>query len=158
MTLPPDLIDMLSAFAGADLRYLVVGGHAVSLHARPRTTKDLDVWLEPERDNIENACAALTHFGVPGHLVQTLRDAHASEIVWIGRAPTRVDFLQTLPGLSFPEAWERRVTVDIQGTPIYFLGCEDLLINKRKVGRAQDLRDVKAIEKAMARAKGRKRS
>lgn len=41
----------------AGLRYLVIGGHAVSLHARPRTTKDIDLWLEPERENIARACA-----------------------------------------------------------------------------------------------------
>jgi hypothetical protein len=36
-------LSMLSAFAYAGVRYLVIGGHAVSLHARPRTTKDLDL-------------------------------------------------------------------------------------------------------------------
>jgi hypothetical protein len=46
MSLPPDLVEMLSAFEGAGVRYLVIGGHAVSLHARPRSTKDLDLWLD----------------------------------------------------------------------------------------------------------------
>jgi hypothetical protein len=35
MSLPPDLAAMLSVFADADVHYRVVGGHAVSLHARP---------------------------------------------------------------------------------------------------------------------------
>jgi hypothetical protein len=30
---------MLAAFAAADVRYLIIGGHAVGVHARPRTTK-----------------------------------------------------------------------------------------------------------------------
>ena len=42
MSLPPDLVEVLSAFADSNVRYLVIGGHAVSLHARPRTTKDRD--------------------------------------------------------------------------------------------------------------------
>ena len=41
MNLPPDLVEVLSAFADAKVRYLVIGGHAVSLHARPRSTKGL---------------------------------------------------------------------------------------------------------------------
>lgn len=49
---PPDLVEMLSAFAAHRVRYFVVGGHAVSRHTRPRTTKDLDVWLDPARKNI----------------------------------------------------------------------------------------------------------
>jgi hypothetical protein len=52
MSLPPDLVEMLSAFAAHRVRYLVVGGHAVSRHTRSRTTKDLDVWLDPARKNI----------------------------------------------------------------------------------------------------------
>lgn len=49
----PDLVEMLSAFADAGVQYLVIGGPAVSLHARPRSTKDLDVWLDAAPDNIE---------------------------------------------------------------------------------------------------------
>jgi hypothetical protein len=75
MSLPPDLVEMLSVFAECEVRYLVIGGHAVSLHARPRTTKDLDVWLDASRENIERACAALARFGRP----QDLRDARAIE-------------------------------------------------------------------------------
>ncbi len=47
MNLPHDLVEMLAAFADAEVRYLIGGGHAVSLHARPRTTKDIDLWLDP---------------------------------------------------------------------------------------------------------------
>jgi len=56
---------MWAAFADAEVRYLVIGGHAVSLHAHPRTTKDIDVWLDPERANVARACAALRSFGIP---------------------------------------------------------------------------------------------
>jgi hypothetical protein len=57
MNLPPDLLAMLAAFADAGVRYRVIGGHAVSLHARPQTTKDIDLWLGPERENFACACA-----------------------------------------------------------------------------------------------------
>jgi hypothetical protein len=36
MSLPRDLVEMLSAFGANEVRYLVIGGHAVSLHAKPR--------------------------------------------------------------------------------------------------------------------------
>ena len=47
MQLPPDLAAMLSAFEKFEVRYLVIG-----LHARPRSTKDLDLWLDAARTNI----------------------------------------------------------------------------------------------------------
>jgi hypothetical protein len=148
MSLPPDLVEMLSAFAGAKVRYLIVGGHAVSLHARPRTTKDLDVWLDGEPENIARACAALRRFGVPEEIVEDLRTARPDEIVWMGRVPARVDFLQKVPGLSFETAWKRRVTTTLSGVAMQFLGRDDLIANKRLVGRPRDRMDVRALERA----------
>jgi Nucleotidyl transferase of unknown function (DUF2204) len=148
MILPPDLVEMLSAFGAAGVRYLVIGGHAVSLHARPRTTKDLDLWLDAAPHNIARACAALQRFGVPADIVGSLRTARPDEIVWMGRVPARVDFLQTVPGLDFETSWARRVTVDVDGVAVPFVGREDLLTNKRAVGRPQDRRDVRALERA----------
>ena len=43
MDLSPDLTDMLTEFESSGAEYLVVGGWAVSTHARPRYTKDLDL-------------------------------------------------------------------------------------------------------------------
>jgi len=141
---------MLSAFASCGVRYLVVGGHAVSLHARPRTTKDLDIWLDAARENVARACSALTGFGVPEDLVQELRTARPDEIVWMGRVPSRIDFLQQVPGLDFDRAWERRVTADVGGVPVHFIGRDDLIANKRLVGRPRDRNDVRALERAAA--------
>lgn len=148
MNLPPDLVEVLSAFAAAGVRYLVIGGHAVSLHARPRSTKDLDLWLAPSPGNVDRACAALLRFGVPPDLVAELRAARPDEIVWLGRIPARVDLLQTVLGLEFESCWQRRVTAEIAGVQVHFLGREDLVVNKRAVGRPQDLRDVRALERA----------
>jgi hypothetical protein len=153
MSLPPDLVAMLSAFADAGVRYLVVGGHAVGLHARPRSTKDLDVWLDATPENIRRACAGLTRFGVPDELVSQLRGARADEIVWLGRVPARVDLLQTLPGVDFESCWKRRVVADIGGVRATFIGRKDLIANKQAVARPQDRRDVRALERAGARSR-----
>jgi hypothetical protein len=152
MSLPRDLVEMLLAFGANEVRYLVIGGHAVSLHAKPRTTKDLDLLLDSDPGNIARACAALLCFGVPEILVQQLRTAAPDDIVWMGRAPARVDFLQSVPGFTFAEAWPRRRDVNVEGFIVHFVGRDDLLANKRAVGRPQDLRDVRAIEREATRA------
>ncbi|HEY1695520.1 MAG TPA: DUF6036 family nucleotidyltransferase [Polyangiaceae bacterium] len=156
MSFPPDLVAMLSAFADAGVRYLVVGGHAVGLHARPRSTKDLDVWLDAAPENIRNACAALARFGVQRELISELRRARADEIVWLGRVPARVDFLQALPGVDFETCWKRRVVALVGGVRATFIGREDLIANKTAVGRPQDRRDVRALERAGALSRGAK--
>lgn len=73
MNPPRALVEMLSAFADAGVQYLMISGRAVSLHARPRTTKDLDLWLDADPENIGRACAALLRFGVPDEIVASLR-------------------------------------------------------------------------------------
>jgi hypothetical protein len=40
-----DFKELLSAFHAGGVRYLIVGGYAVSFHAQPRATKDLDILL-----------------------------------------------------------------------------------------------------------------
>jgi hypothetical protein len=45
------------------VKYLVVSGYAVSLHAQPRATKDLDILIKPDRDNAAALFRALTKFG-----------------------------------------------------------------------------------------------
>jgi hypothetical protein len=39
----PDFVAMLSALSEAGADYVVVGAHALAVHARPRSTSDLDV-------------------------------------------------------------------------------------------------------------------
>lgn len=65
MALYPDFKDLLSAFATEKVRYLLVGGYAVSFHSRPRFTKDIDLWIATDVENIGRACAALALFGAP---------------------------------------------------------------------------------------------
>jgi hypothetical protein len=150
MDLPRDLIDLFSAFGAAGVRYLLVGGHAVSAHGRPRSTKDVDLWLGPERADVERACAALAEFGVPREIIDALRNSGAQDIVWIGRVPSRIDLLRSLPGVEFDDAWPRRFMVELQGVGVPVIGKEDLIRNKLAVGRAQDRRDVRSLQGAPA--------
>ena len=60
-----DFKAFLSAFNAAKVRYLVVGGYAVSLHSQPRATKDLDIFIATDFPNSEAVFRALATFGAP---------------------------------------------------------------------------------------------
>lgn len=47
----PDFRDLLSAFNGHSVDFLVVGAHALAAHGHVRATGDLDVWVRPEVRN-----------------------------------------------------------------------------------------------------------
>ena len=65
MPIHRDYKDLLSAFNGANVKYLVVGAHALTFHTEPRYTKDLDVWVEATPENAQRTYDALTRFGAP---------------------------------------------------------------------------------------------
>ncbi|WP_437540813.1 hypothetical protein WME97_25425 [Sorangium sp. So ce367] len=50
---------------------------------------------------------------MPDEIVTSLRTAQPDEIVWMGRVPARIDFLQTVAGIAFEPSSERRVTADV---------------------------------------------
>jgi hypothetical protein len=60
-----DFKDLLSAFHGHGVKYLIVGGYAVSFHGQPRATKDLDLFIKADPTNAKATCAALVAFGAP---------------------------------------------------------------------------------------------
>ena len=47
------------------LPHFIAGAFAVSVHAEPRATGDLDIWIEATSENAVKAYAALTSFGAP---------------------------------------------------------------------------------------------
>jgi hypothetical protein len=55
----PDFIDMLSALFEEGAEFLVVGAHAVAVHARSRATGDLDIWVRPTPENAARVWRAL---------------------------------------------------------------------------------------------------
>ena len=60
-----DFRDLLAALSAHSVRFLIVGGYAVTFHSRPRFTKALDVWAEPSADNAARTFHALDAFGAP---------------------------------------------------------------------------------------------
>lgn len=141
-----DFLDLLGALLRAEVRFLIVGAYAFALHARPRATGDIDIWVEPSADNAARVMSALREFGAPLHQV-TEQDFTQPEVVFqIGVAPRRIDILTSLTGLTFAEAWADHVEHALGPLRVPFLGRESLVRNKRATGRPQDLADLTYLE------------
>jgi len=145
-----DQRDLLAALNSHGVKYLVVGAHAVGVHAEPRGTKDLDVLIQSDPRNSEAVFAALAEFGAPlaGMSPADFNDAPRS-VFQIGVPPSRVDILQQIEGVTFDEAWTNRLETFIdEGIPTQVISRDDLIRNKLAVGRLQDLLDVEKIREA----------
>ena len=60
-----DFKDLLSSLNDNEVKYLVAGGYAVGLHAQPRVTKDLDIFVKADAANAAALHKALDAFGAP---------------------------------------------------------------------------------------------
>ncbi len=146
MAINRDFRDLFAALNEAGARYLHVGGYAVAMHAQPRFTKDLDLWIDSNVDNAARVCEALRAFGAP--LVDIGADdlAQPDVVLQIGVAPNRVDLMTSVDGVGFPEAWEARGVTQYGDQEIPVIGRAHLIQNKRASGRPQDLIDLEVLE------------
>lgn len=141
-----DFEDFIALCNQYNLEYLVIGGFAVSIHGYPRTTKDLDVCINKTEENANRIIKILNDFGF-GSLNFKIEDFLKDNIIaQLGYAPVRIDILNDLNGIDFNEAYKNKRVVNMNGIPVSFIGFNELILNKERAGRDQDLLDVKKLK------------
>lgn len=153
--LPEDFRDLLLELVDAGAEFVVVGGHAVAFHGHPRATKDLDVLVRATQENAAKVYLALASFGAPlaAFDVAVTDFASYDGVLQIGVPPRRIDVLNRADGVTFDQAVAAGDGFEIEGRRIPVIGRDALLANKRAAGRAQDLADVKALERLRSQGK-----
>lgn len=149
-----NLRQLLSAFNDNRVKYVVVGGYAVFVHAQPRMTKDLDVFIESSPANAKAVYAALKQFGAPLSDITEQDFQLPTMVVRVGVPPICVDILQSIDGLDFPTVYAGSIEYLVDDeVPARYISADDLITNKLASGRPQDLADVAAIRQARAAQK-----
>lgn len=145
-----DFEDILELFARHGVRYLIVGGLAFIFHARPRYTKDIDLWVDAEPENVRRANRALEEFGSP--TLMTVDDP--DEILQLGVAPNRIDLLRNVITLGFDDVWPRRVESRYGRAPANWIDLDGLLAIKSAIDHPrhqEDARVLRAVKERRAR-------
>jgi hypothetical protein len=142
-----DWTELLAAFNGAGVRYLVVGAFAYARYAPPRATGDLDLWVDRTTDNAKRVFKALSSFGAPLEGVSAQDFAEEGFFYSFGNPPIEVDVITEITNVSFDDAWAGRDDGYLGGIPVSFIGRDAFLRNKRATGRLRDRVDVEAVEK-----------
>jgi hypothetical protein len=141
-----DYPDFLAALVRREVRFVVIGAHAFAHHVKPRYTKDLDVFVDPEEANVLRVLQAVDDFGF-GSLGYQPADLRPGHWIQLGVAPHRIDVSASISAVTFEEAWRSRSEGDFEGVSVNFLGREALMRNKAASGRATDLSDLDALRK-----------
>lgn len=141
-----ELLELLNAH---NVEFVIVGGYALAFHGAPRYTGDLDVFVKPDESNAVNLLKALDNFGF-GSMGLTIGDfAKPGKEAKLGYPPVRIDIITSITGVSWEDAYSHSVSGNYGDVPVKFLGKNELIANKRAIGRHKDLADVEALgEKA----------
>src|SRR5882724_6434539 len=103
-----DYKDLLSVFNAHGVKYLIVGGYAVSFHAQPRATKDTDLFVSADAANAKATFAALAAFGAALGAIRVEDLADPRDLIRFGSESRAVDILIGIDGVEFDSAWEKR--------------------------------------------------
>ncbi len=141
-----DYKDMLQSFAAEGVRFLLVGAYALAAHGYPRATLDIDLWVEPTRENAGAVLRALARFGAPLEKLDVEDLIRPDTIFQIGVPPRRIDIITGVDGLSFAETHARAQCVELAGLEVRIPNREDMIRNKRASGRKKDLLDAEWLE------------
>lgn len=142
------------------VRYLVVGGVASILYGNPRFTKDLDIWVDPDEDNLEKLIRSFkTLKFIPRNPVKAeefisrenrarwKKEKGMLAFTFINpKNPfENIDLLFEGPA-SFTNAYKKKKIFYSRRVPIATISRKDLIAMKRKAGREQDLYDLKFLK------------
>lgn len=135
----------------AGVRYVLIGGIALIRHGVVRATRDVDVVLAPEVENLERLRALIAEWPatrpdgspVPGDAVVPGRTIH------LATPHGELDLLaERSTPLSFAEVSARAETRRVDGVEAPICSLADLVALKRIAGRERDLVDLHDLEAA----------
>lgn len=69
----PFYIEILKSLNQSKVEYVLIGGLAVSYHGYSRYTGDMDLWINPDGENIERLYDSLLEIGYPEDIVNQIR-------------------------------------------------------------------------------------
>lgn len=145
-TLPSDFKEFLRLLDETGVKYVIVGGYAVGYHGYPRSTGDMDVWVESTEENADRLVRALKEFGFDVPELSPDLFVDPDRVIRMGHPPLRIEILTSVTGVSFEKCYSARAVEEMEdGTPIHFIGLEKLKANKRASGRHKDLNDLENL-------------
>jgi hypothetical protein len=141
----PDFSELLALFNAHHVEYLIVGGYALAFHGAPRFTGDLDIFVRPEAANAQRILTALEAFGFASVGLTPSDFERPDQVVQLGVPPVRIDLITSITGVSWDEAWAGKVSGRYGDMPVYYIGREQFVANKRATGRTKDVADLEVL-------------
>lgn len=103
--------ELLVVFNKHYVNYMVVGGYAVNFHGYERTTSDMDIWVKPERENLEKICSALAELNFDRDALNHIRTFNVAKpfLFHVGDKPDDVEIFNFITGVKYEDAEPHKV-------------------------------------------------
>ncbi len=141
---------------------MIVGGEAVIYYGHARLTGDIDIFYEKSLKNSKALFSALREFWdnkIPG--INSSEDLLKDKTIFqFGIPPNRIDLIGDIEKVTFKECWENRTRAYsyLKGKrfSLFYIGIEQLIKNKKAVGRFRDKDDLEFLVTALKAIKNKK--
>ena len=142
-----DYKEMLQLLLEEQVDFILVGAYALGAHGYPRATGDIDIWVKADEDNSKKIYQALARFGAPLDQLNQNDFAEEGILFQIGVAPRRIDIITQIDGVTYDEADEDKIVVEVEELKLPVLSLDKLIKNKMSTGREKDELDAKFLIK-----------
>ncbi|MCU1347982.1 MAG: hypothetical protein JWO56_1012 [Acidobacteria bacterium] len=148
----PDLLGRLvAALSDAAIPYMVTGSYASSLHSVPRATRDIDIVIFPNREQLTRFIQRLPSSSYHADLedaVDALRRRSQFNVVDYATG-WKIDFIIPPFDEFHVEEFERRQSIGYEGLQLSVVSPEDIVVAKllwaKKSGSERQIADVVAV-------------
>ena len=147
MLFSKDMQELIELFERHHVQYAMVGGYAVNYYGYVRTTQDIDLLINPTRENAKKVMRCLKEFGFGEADIPIEYFERAGSAIHLGVEPNRIDLLTHLRGVSNEQIFGNKEKVTIEGVSVDIISLEDLLDAKRNSERLKDQADAEELEK-----------
>lgn len=145
--IPTDIKTLINLFIEHKVRFAVCGGHAVAHHGYPRMTMDIDLLIDPTKENAKRVMAALDQFGFGNAGIPEEAFTKEKTAITLGQQPNQIDLLTSMSSISTSEIIKNSVSGKLAEIKLKFVSRGDLMEAKRQAGRPKDLADLDELEK-----------
>lgn len=126
-------------------KYLVVGGHACILHGLVRTTEDVDLLIQEDKENYRRVIAALSELEDHAASELTANDFDDNVVIKVADE-VEVDVSRRAWTVSYDEAASNALEVLVDDVAIPYMNLRDLIKSKATY-REKDKWDVQGLQR-----------
>ncbi len=141
-----DIKTLLKSLLDHKVKFLIVGAWALPAYGYERMTRDVDIFIEPTKENAERCINALQKIGYHAIIDLSVDDLLKNKVL-LREYILRVDIHPFITGVEFYEVWKNKIETEIKEHKVYIPSLDDLIKMKEATGRDIDQLDLRILKK-----------